>query len=187
MSLPLAIFIHGFRGSETTFLDFPSDLVAYLTSHFGISIDTAPFSYDSTKPAKQAIDQLKTSLVKEAASDIRPFVILIAHPIGGLIILDALNELKDLVSYEKSTPGLVNIGGIITLDSPFYGVKHEIIADFGIQTMANQVERVVPGISRTGWGLLGATVLAVGGLAYTSSTRIRSRVDSLLVGMLFLT
>ncbi|KAJ3045060.1 hypothetical protein HK097_001295 [Rhizophlyctis rosea] len=89
---PLLVFIHGFLGSAESFNYFPRDLRTSLLDH-DLEVDTITYTYDTRGDNLLAVQQLVTFLKRNAPSDKRSCVILIAHSMGGILAVDAAREL----------------------------------------------------------------------------------------------
>ncbi|KAJ3393780.1 hypothetical protein HDU92_007525 [Lobulomyces angularis] len=202
---PLILFIHGFQGSKDSFYDFPGDLydkVTEISNDLKVSFDTAPYEYDCKGDATLHSEALADLLINEANSTIRPMVFLISHSMGGILLIDALRELKKLnkVRFKKdqfchsNLEQVVNVGALISFDTPYFGVQHEIILEKSLTAMHTYTTEFLEskvGIPKhlikaprqpediTGWGFAGIATLAIGGFMYATDKKFKTSVNGI--------
>lgn len=136
----LLCFIHGFKGTDNTFKDFPGDLERQvskqLPEHHVQSV-VYP-KYDTKGELEQAtagfvewlkervIDVRKERLEKPwPPADRKVGVILVAHSMGGFVAADALFlTLKDRPTESETLFPLIQ--GILTFDTPYNGLARSM-------------------------------------------------------------
>ncbi|KAJ3835540.1 hypothetical protein F5878DRAFT_303818 [Lentinula raphanica] len=116
------VYIHGFRGDETTFQTFPTHIQQYLTDHLPSHLDFKVYSslyptYRSIKPisfaTKNFIEWLRTQPPGP--------VILLAHSMGGLLAAEAATELSITDNGHK------RIVGLVAFDCPYLGMHPHVV------------------------------------------------------------
>jgi len=144
----LLCFIHGFKGDDDTFKDFPSDLqkqvAAQLPEH---NVEAVVYPKYDTKGELGQCSESLLSWLKEKVMDLRkeysekPWpphdrdvgVVLVAHSMGGFVAADTtllvLNErLANKTDGEgnDTTPLFPLIQGVLTFDTPFNGLARSM-------------------------------------------------------------
>ncbi|KAJ3790113.1 hypothetical protein GGU10DRAFT_392285 [Lentinula aff. detonsa] len=116
------VYIHGFRGDETTFQTFPTHVQQYLTthipSHLNIKVQSSLYpTYKSIKPISSATKNFIEWLQTQPPGP----VILLAHSMGGLLAAEAAND--------PSTTNDVHrrIVGLIAFDCPYLGMHPHVV------------------------------------------------------------
>ncbi|KAI8896868.1 hypothetical protein BC833DRAFT_595802 [Globomyces pollinis-pini] len=168
----LIVFIHGFMGSaEDSFGEFPFYLQDKLTSIGHSKIDCIVYpSYETRGNNQRQVQKLMDWLILHASTARYESVFLCAHSMGGILAADAYRYLykvdpqkeasrwDSVRSYFSYAPDpnapkaddmrfLVNIKGIITFDSPFYGLHSKVISVAGVgkaQEVAVELPRHLP-------------------------------------------
>ena len=112
----LLVYIHGFLGSIDSFQSFPKDLSDNLEINNSFSIYP---TFDTKGCNTRAVHALVDWLLIHATTFKAKNVILIGHSMGGILAVDAFNYLQDL-----DCKNLIHIIGILTVDSPFYGLSN---------------------------------------------------------------
>ncbi|KAG9017448.1 hypothetical protein FRB93_007563 [Tulasnella sp. JGI-2019a] len=131
--LLLCIFVHGFKGAEDSFGDFPSRLAHILDSTItAITSECIVFpAYETKGELHQAtdrfIDWLTTLTVeREVAQGLgggagKARIVLCSHSMGGLLAADACLALSRSRVDEKA-PIWPNVIALISFDTPFLGL-----------------------------------------------------------------
>lgn len=104
------VFVHGFMGSKDSFHSFPADLKSQLK----MPTNALFFEFTTTGEYQQKVLAFTEWLQTNVSS---PAMIL-AHSMGGPLSVDASRSNK-------------NIKGILTFDSPFFGLHPKTIASEG--------------------------------------------------------
>ncbi|KAI9840171.1 MAG: hypothetical protein M1837_001884 [Sclerophora amabilis] len=141
----LLCFVHGFKGGEDSFYDFPQDLkesVGRSSPHLRPEVAIYP-KYETKGDLPGCVAGFREWLVgqvmirEKAAGNERPQqdpsvgVILVAHSMGGLVVTDALLSMLDDSSAPTNTepkPIFPAIQGILTFDTPFVGLSRSMFA-----------------------------------------------------------
>ncbi|RKO84433.1 hypothetical protein BDK51DRAFT_48385 [Blyttiomyces helicus] len=154
MSIPLLFFVHGFRGTIDSFCQFPDELRKDLN-------DVNIFKYEYVSQGEYAVQvtALADALKREGGG--RP-VIIIGHSMGGLLAVDAAIALG-------SEGSDVDVKGVLAFDSPFFGIREELIVD--------RIEFVlsIPSLILSPIGTIFAIVGAM--LSYFSNKQVKQIVD----------
>ncbi|CAG8643089.1 4575_t:CDS:2 [Acaulospora morrowiae] len=128
----LLIFIHGFKGDDKTFLDFPERLQRILTESRH-EIDTESIIY----PRYETKGELKASVglfcnwlektVRVREEEIKRldqrgvvWVCLCGHSMGGILAADTI------IKYESQSAPKPNIIGLFAFDTPYYGLEKDL-------------------------------------------------------------
>ncbi|KAK8062858.1 hypothetical protein PG997_014955 [Apiospora hydei] len=139
----LLCFIHGFKGDDDTFQNFPLDLKkevsAKLPDH---NVESVVFPKYETKGELKQSTELFLDWLKERVMEVRkahseqPWppndrsvgVILVAHSMGGFVAADSLfSVLNDRLANEKHDDHIYPpIQGILTFDTPFNGLARSM-------------------------------------------------------------
>ncbi|KAI8149305.1 hypothetical protein BJV82DRAFT_587449 [Fennellomyces sp. T-0311] len=136
----LLVFVHGFRGGDTTFKDFP-DRLKTIATHANVQIKIYP-RYKTAGDFQLAVQNLLSWLQTQAqeqrkngANKVQ--IVLLGHSMGGLVSAEAIIHCKE-------HPGVLDaeILGLIAYDSPFYSVNHRFLTTQAL-THAEQLNRHV--------------------------------------------
>jgi hypothetical protein len=160
----LLVFVHGFMGSCESFQSFPQDLKAHLTS----SGHPAEFkiypTYDTSGSNQIQVQKFMDWLLLNGSTTVYRRVVILSHSMGGLLSADAYNSLYSVRKSEKDKSffqkwfsynydpehdpndirTLVNITGLFSFDSPFFGLERSVIHTTGVskgQTLARTIDR----------------------------------------------
>ncbi|ORE15992.1 hypothetical protein BCV71DRAFT_272745 [Rhizopus microsporus] len=186
----LLVFVHGFRGSDASFKDFPNRLQTVLTNTIKADVDAIVYpSYKTAGDLRVAVNnfshwlcaqvsQLKEE-IKRLNSKGNIMIVLLGHSMGGIVgaetILKFVESPHDLLG--------ASIIGMLAYDTPFYSIHHGLVTDqakYGIEKfqkvgqfcslgasalMSTTATRAIESSKRTGstksWGLLAGAVGAV--------------------------
>jgi pimeloyl-ACP methyl ester carboxylesterase len=166
----LLIFIHGFRGDDTTFGSFPERLRHVITNSIpSVDVDALVYpKYDTRRDLSQAVQMFTRWLIEHLKSDKETAVILFGHSMGGLVAADAMPLLK-----AASIPVL----GLLAYDTPFYGLSSGFISRIAVEkvfewrgTISTLTSTLIPAakaISGSKWkvaaagGMVAATVASL--------------------------
>ncbi|KAI8388549.1 uncharacterized protein BYT42DRAFT_611582 [Radiomyces spectabilis] len=183
----LLVFIHGYRGSDTSFHDFPNRLRTILSNSSDVDVDSIVYpSYKTAGDLTLAVRNLSAwlcDLVQSQHKDMKRLqskghvmVVLIGHSMGGIVAAETILQLHSRLD----TPlGSAKIIGLLAFDTPFYSVNHDFVSTTAmssveqvgrfLQNSSTQVSssssRTVTQVSTTtkkksmgGWGLLAGVV-----------------------------
>ncbi|CAG8908640.1 unnamed protein product [Penicillium egyptiacum] len=118
----LLIYIHGFMGSEASFLDLPLHVHDLLTGSLTEShvVYTRMYPrYKSQGEMQTAVDQFSVWLSPHEADDLD--VILLGHSLGGILAADVARLQQDGQAKHR-------ILGVVGFDVPFLGIHPRVIA-----------------------------------------------------------
>lgn len=88
---------------------------------------------------------------------------------GGILAMDALR----LAEQDESRPPLLNLKGIIPIDTPYFGLSSSVF---------NPIQDVVKTVTSSGWGMFAVGAVALGVAAFASSLdnpRVKDHLNSL--------
>ncbi|KAJ4490331.1 hypothetical protein J3R30DRAFT_3653678 [Lentinula aciculospora] len=116
------VYIHGFRGDETTFQAFPTHLQQYVTehipSHLNLRVQSSLYpTYKSVKPISSATKNFIEWLRTQPPGP----VILLAHSMGGLLAAEAATDPS------SANDGRRRIVGLIAFDCPYLGMHPHVV------------------------------------------------------------
>lgn len=139
-------------GTSESFHSFPEDLKTYLQDS-GHKIDYKIYpTYDTSGSNQIQVQKFMDWLLMNATSTIYAKVIILSHSMGGLLSADAYISLYsvrkseqdksffqkwfsynyDPVHDPKDIRTLVNITGLFSFDSPFFGLQRSVIHTTGV-------------------------------------------------------
>ncbi|KAK2009779.1 hypothetical protein LZ32DRAFT_639859 [Colletotrichum eremochloae] len=140
----LLCFVHGFKGNNNTFQDFPNDLKRSVTKQLpDHRVESIVYPQYETKGELAQATEAFLSWLKEQVMEVRkanvekPWppkdrevgVILVAHSMGGFVAADALflavNERANSNPSEDD-PIFPLIQGILTFDTPYNGLARSM-------------------------------------------------------------
>ncbi|KAJ1990673.1 hypothetical protein H4R33_001623 [Dimargaris cristalligena] len=167
----LLVFIHGFRGNDFTFQDFPERLRTVLTNSmpaFDVEAVIYP-QYKTQGDLHQATLQfcawLQDLVVQHRKESFEGEILiaLVGHSMGGLLAADAILELYETkeptttgsnpspaASLFALAPHRAAIIGLIAYDSPFYGVNASLWTDAALERateVSQQVNQYLPALT----------------------------------------
>ncbi|KAI9493819.1 hypothetical protein BDB00DRAFT_821719 [Zychaea mexicana] len=159
----LCVFVHGYRGGDTTFKDFPNRLKT-ITTHDRVEVKIYP-KYKTSGDFQLAVKNLlawlqgQVQLAQKEAGCGRVRFVLLGHSMGGLVSAEA-------ILHWKQNPEVLDadILGLIAYDTPFYSVNHRFVTTQAL-SHAEQVNRHV---SRF-WSATGAATTAATAASATTS------------------
>ncbi|KAK7963897.1 hypothetical protein PG988_010871 [Apiospora saccharicola] len=139
----LLCFIHGFKGDDDTFQNFPLDLKKEVSKKLpDHNVESVVFPKYETKGELKQSTELFLDWLKERVMEVRkehsekPWppndrsvgVILVAHSMGGFVAADSLfSVLNDRLADEKQDDHIYPpIQGILTFDTPFNGLARSM-------------------------------------------------------------
>jgi len=140
----LLCFVHGFKGNDNTFHDFPDDLKRSVTKQLpDHRVKSIVYPQYETKGELAQAAEAFLSWLKEQVMEVRkasvekPWppkdrqvgVVLVAHSMGGFVAADALflavNERANSNPSEDD-PIFPLIQGILTFDTPYNGLARSM-------------------------------------------------------------
>ncbi|KAK7995066.1 hypothetical protein PG990_013839 [Apiospora arundinis] len=139
----LLCFIHGFKGDDDTFQNFPLDLKKEVSKKLPEhNVESVVFPKYETKGELKQSTELFLDWLKERVMEVRkahsekPWppndrsvgVILVAHSMGGFVAADSLfSVLNDRLANEEHEDHIYPpIQGILTFDTPFNGLARSM-------------------------------------------------------------
>ncbi|UPK91630.1 hypothetical protein LCI18_002565 [Fusarium solani-melongenae] len=187
----LLCFIHGFKGTDDTFHDFPFDLKKAVARQLpDDKVESVVYpKYETTGELVQATEAFLEWL-KERVMDMRkkksekPWpandrdvgVILVAHSMGGFVAADSLFLALNERAANSSEDGLIFplIQGILTFDTPYNGLARSmfVYGAFSNYQKVNSVFNVMTALSAAapaGLARLSARRAATSSVAATGS------------------
>ncbi|EXX65928.1 hypothetical protein RirG_128610 [Rhizophagus irregularis DAOM 197198w] len=144
----LLIFIHGFKGDDHTFKDFPVRLQYALTETIQ-SVEAEPLiypRYETRGDLKKAVEMFCLWLeggVEEKEKQISGngdvWVCLVGHSMGGILAAEAILKYKNQT--ETRPPKII---GLLAFDTPYFGVDNNVFTKAAL-ARANKVKQSVTG------------------------------------------
>jgi len=137
--LLLLVFIHGFRGTNSTFHEFPDRLKEMLSESIdNVVIDPIVFPKHNTKGRLTSVVKSfsnwlkklvpeKEAAHKERGGTGKAKIVLCSHSMGGLIAADALIKLVH-DSWNADAPLHKQIIACLAFDTPYLGVHSNVAA-----------------------------------------------------------
>ncbi|KAJ7178975.1 hypothetical protein C8R46DRAFT_1323205 [Mycena filopes] len=176
----ICVFIHGFKGTDTTFVEFPERLRHILTETISnVSVECIVFpAYETKGNLTEAVvkfaDWLTTLTVeKEVATGGgagRVKIILCGHSMGGLLAADTLQEFVNGRGTTKDAVLWPRIIAVIAFDTPYLGLHPGVFKNTATKGLEYaQAARTVgtgliaPAAPATGWGKWAGPASYVGG------------------------
>lgn len=175
----LLCFIHGFKGSDDTFKDFPGDLQRLVGKQLpDHRVESVVYpKYETKGELSQATDAF-VEWLKERVIDCRkahfenPWpprdrnvgVVLVAHSMGGFVAADALFSVfnERAANASEEDPIFPLIQGILTFDTPYNGLARSmfVYGSFSNYSKVNSVFNAMTALSAAAgpatWSRLGA-------------------------------
>ncbi|KAJ1968251.1 hypothetical protein H4R35_006482 [Dimargaris xerosporica] len=170
----LLVFIHGFRGDDVTFKDFPERLRTVLTNsvpHLDVEALVFP-KYETQGELSAAVqrfclwlqDHIQQSQHAHPDRHAQTLILLVGHSMGGLLAADAIlhwqkkqsslvsrkEDRRQALRVENTTASVV---GLIAFDSPFYGVNSTLWTDTAVERatqVTSQVNSYMPMLTTVG-------------------------------------
>jgi NAD(P)H-dependent FMN reductase len=99
----LVLFVHGFLGSESSFVSFPLDLIQAIRTLYKIpNLEARLFPFFSTKgDPNKSVHLLYNWLILNATQPEYEAVIIVCHSMGGLIAVEAVSKLQQFQKGEE--------------------------------------------------------------------------------------
>ncbi|KAI9478616.1 MAG: hypothetical protein EXX96DRAFT_571564 [Benjaminiella poitrasii] len=171
----LLVFVHGFRGTDTSFKDFPNKLRINLTNTVKAEVHVLIYpSYKTAGDLRVAVENFSSWLCDQASqikqemdqlqSSGKIMIILLGHSMGGIVSAETILRFHNSKKHQLLLNG--EIIGLLAFDTPFYSINENFIAD----KAASGLEQV-RGFGNL-WNAGAATVTAATATrAMTASTR----------------
>ncbi|KAF7554125.1 hypothetical protein G7Z17_g3133 [Cylindrodendrum hubeiense] len=162
----LLCFIHGFKGTDDTFHDFPSDLQKAVAQQLPSDrVESVVYPKYETKGELSEASEAFLEWLKKRVLDIRkehsenPWppndrdvgVVLVAHSMGGFVASDSLflalnNRVENA---DNDSPVFPPIQGILTFDTPYNGLARSmfVYGAFSNYSKVNSVFNVMTALS----------------------------------------
>ncbi|KAI8336776.1 hypothetical protein BC941DRAFT_428055 [Chlamydoabsidia padenii] len=193
----LLVFIHGFRGSDTSFKDFPNWMKTTLPKSLGIQVDTIVYpSYKTTGDLSVAVRNFSAWLVDQVKTDNNVDIVLLGHSMGGLVGAETILFFDGRRQYDNPLRN-ASIIGLLAYDTPFYSVNEGFLSTTAT-SLVEKIDRYLPsaatvdgGVSRSlrltgsqqpsksgsNWGLFAGAVGAIG-VAAVGAYLARDKISS---------
>jgi pimeloyl-ACP methyl ester carboxylesterase len=151
----VVVFVHGFMGSSKSFMTFPQDISATLNA------EVLFYEYETRGEYELKIK----NLVEFLSNVTHPRVFILSHSMGGPLSIDACLKIDK-----------PNIKGIISFDSPFFGLD-PTITKAGVNRAQDAIKSVSSYIpSSNGWGMLAMGIGAAAALLATTQPQVKESV-----------
>ncbi|KAI8330935.1 hypothetical protein EDC96DRAFT_527813 [Choanephora cucurbitarum] len=137
----LLIFVHGFRGTDTSFKDFPNRLRTDLSNTIKADVSTLVYpSYKTAGELKLAVNNFSSWLCEQVAqirkeqkiSQGSIMIALLGHSMGGIVSAETI--LRFHANEDNCQEKLLGakIIGMLAFDTPFYSISHNFVANRAI-------------------------------------------------------
>ncbi|KAG8754565.1 hypothetical protein FRC14_004945 [Serendipita sp. 396] len=168
--LLLCVFVHGFKGNDSTFLDFPSRLEHNLRETVdNVTVESLLFPVYETKGELSAavntfVEWLQHEVINRevkravelggnhgAAGAAK--VVLCGHSMGGLVIADAMKAIKK--SHNDDGPLWPRIIAVLAYDTPYLGLHPDMFKNKATEGLSyvSAAQGVFAGLGTLGlWG-----------------------------------
>ncbi|CAI2184382.1 5902_t:CDS:2 [Funneliformis geosporum] len=163
----LLVFIHGFKGDDETFLDFPKRLQHVLQETISnIKIRSIVYPrYETRGELKEAVERFCLWLENEVlklTGNVR--VCLLGHSMGGILAADTILKYANQTVKTTCKP---NIIGLFAYDTPFYGVHPDVFSKAALKRF-NKVTQSVSSTLTLLTSAAGASAISNPGLGKRS-------------------
>ncbi|KAI0824754.1 hypothetical protein BC628DRAFT_1321807 [Trametes gibbosa] len=166
--LVLVVFIHGFKGTDSTFAEFPQRLQHILTETLAnTTVESIVFpAYETKGELNAAVTRFADWLTdltvrREVANGIgggagKANIVLCGHSMGGLLAADTLIEFVH-TRPDKRAPLWPNVVACIAFDTPYLGLHPFVFKNSATQAASyvRSASNVLSGFK--GWGAKAAT------------------------------
>ncbi|KAI7888796.1 uncharacterized protein EV154DRAFT_425029 [Mucor mucedo] len=181
----LLVFVHGFRGSDTSFKDFPNRLQTILTNTVKADVNAIVYpSYKTAGDLRVAVDNFSTWLCNEVATlqqELERFnstgkimVVLLGHSMGGIVSAETILRFHDNKNNELLGAKII---GMIAYDTPFYSINQNFVADKAWSSV-DQMNKEVGRYWNTGNSAAAVTAATVTTKAITAGTSSSSSASN---------
>ncbi|CAO3592908.1 unnamed protein product [Absidia cylindrospora] len=154
----LLVFVHGFRGSDTSFKDFPNWMKESLQKALGTTVETVVYpSYRTTGDLSVAVRNFSAWLVGQTKGDSNVNIVLLGHSMGGIVGAETILYCK---RQSSSNPlRTASIIGLLAYDTPFYSVNDGFISSTA-SSLVETIDRFLPSSSSSTAAAATATTAA---------------------------
>ncbi|SAL96058.1 hypothetical protein [Absidia glauca] len=138
----LLVFIHGFRGSDTSFKDFPDWLESSLGQTLpGTEVETIIYPrYNTAGELSVAVQNFSSWLLAQKSRHNEDVdVVLLGHSMGGIVGAETI-----LQFHEQGTA--LSILGLLAYDTPFYSINEGFISRTA-SSWVQKLDRFLPSMS----------------------------------------
>ncbi|KAI8097304.1 uncharacterized protein BX664DRAFT_326077 [Halteromyces radiatus] len=138
----LLVFIHGFRGSDTSFKDFPNWLKTSLHDTMNMDVETIVYpSYKTTGDLSLAVRNFSAWLIDQTKNKENLDIILLGHSMGGIVGAETI-LLFDGRRHDNPL-GSASIIGLLAYDTPFYSVNQDSLSSAAL-SQVDKYSRYIP-------------------------------------------
>ncbi|KAI8070936.1 hypothetical protein BC940DRAFT_294795 [Gongronella butleri] len=160
----LLVFVHGFRGSETSFKDYPNWLQSSLSEVMQVEATSVVYpSYKTAGDLQIAVENFATWILDQLKPEKHDHtdIVLIGHSMGGIVAAETIFFFQRHAQLLKGA----SILGLIAYDTPFYSVNHDAMST----TAMGHVERFSRFIPESFGGANNANTRTVGASSSSAS------------------
>ncbi|KAI8985866.1 hypothetical protein BDB01DRAFT_786602 [Pilobolus umbonatus] len=133
----LLVFIHGFRGSDLSFKDYPNRLQAILNETVNADVICTIYpSYKTAGDLRVAVEDFTSWLYNEVSkqrqelkrlySNGNLMVVLLGHSMGGIVAAETILRFNKQAEHDPLLGAA--IVGLIAYDTPFYSINESFVA-----------------------------------------------------------
>lgn len=152
----LLVFVHGFRGTDTSFKDFPNRLQTILTNTVKADVDAIVYpSYKTAGDLRIAVENFSTWLCNEVSkikeeikrlnSTGKIMIVLLGHSMGGIVSAETILRFYNNTNNCAEQLLGAKIIGMLAFDTPFYSINQNFVADrawSGVDQVNREVGRL---------------------------------------------
>ncbi|KAL7315625.1 hypothetical protein PS15m_004818 [Mucor circinelloides] len=136
----LLVFVHGFRGTDTSFKDFPNRLQTILTNTVKADVSAVVYpSYKTAGDLKVAVENFSGWLCQQVSvikkdmdrldSSGKIMVVLLGHSMGGIVSAETILKFHNNKNGCSDQLQGAKIIGMLAFDTPFYSINQNFVAE----------------------------------------------------------
>ncbi|KAI8082184.1 hypothetical protein BDF21DRAFT_337922 [Thamnidium elegans] len=174
----LLVFVHGFRGSDSSFKDFPNRLQTILTNSVKADVNAVVYpSYKTAGDLRIAVENFSVWLCNEVSkldeenkrlkSTGKIMIVLLGHSMGGIVSAETILRFYNNTNNCNDQLLGAQIIGMLAYDTPFYSINQNFVADKAWSSV-DQVNKEVSRYWNTGNAAAGITAATVTTKAITA-------------------
>ncbi|KAI8068189.1 uncharacterized protein B0P05DRAFT_475110 [Gilbertella persicaria] len=134
----LLVFVHGFRGTDTSFKDFPNRLQTILTNTVKADVEAVIYpSYKTAGELSVAVENFSNWLCQQVStihqhmqklnSTGNIMIVLLGHSMGGIVAAETI--LRFHANQDQANILGAHIIGMLAYDTPFYSISRNFVAN----------------------------------------------------------
>ncbi|KAI7900777.1 uncharacterized protein BX663DRAFT_532179 [Cokeromyces recurvatus] len=139
----LLVFVHGFRGTDTSFKDFPNRLQTLLTNTIKANVNALIYpSYKTAGDLRIAVENFSSWLCDQVSkiqlelnqlqSTGKIMIVLLGHSMGGIVSAETILRFQDNKNNEKLKGKII---GLLAFDTPFFSINENFVTDKAVSSL----------------------------------------------------